>query len=234
MRQKRPSVVSYDLEGVLIKCTFKVRKTITLKVDKGEVTLLAPRHISWDFLEDFLRSKKEWLFKTLAKQQEKMANVPSFMFLDDDKLYYLGELYSFQKVYDRKDVAFHNRVFYIPSSSLERAKILLQKFYQKQGEIYLKERVAYYEEKMNIAPKAIRVFNLRGNWGSCTSQKNINFHYKLMMMPPSIIDYVVVHEMCHLVHMNHSKDFWGLVECFYPDYKKCRTWLRENGYKFVL
>ena len=95
------------------------------------------------------------------------------------------------------------------------------------------ERVAYYAQIMAVRYGRITIRNQRTRWGSCSSKGNLNFNCLLMLVPPRVMDYVVVHELCHLKQMNHSKAFWLLVENVLPDYKESRKWLKENGAQLI-
>ena len=96
------------------------------------------------------------------------------------------------------------------------------------------ERVKHYAPLIGVDYGRITIRNQRSRWGSCSSKGNLNFNCLLMEMPDEIIDSVVVHELCHLTHMNHSKEFWKLVESVIPDYKLKRKWLKENGHTLHL
>ena len=91
------------------------------------------------------------------------------------------------------------------------------------------QKVAYYARLMNVTYGRITIRNQKTKWGSCTREGNLNFNCLLMMAPPEVLDYVVVHELCHRLEMNHSARFWGQVQKVMPDYKKHRKWLKENG-----
>ena len=93
----------------------------------------------------------------------------------------------------------------------------------------LPERVAYYASQIGVTYGRITIRNQRTRWGSCSSKGNLNFNCLLMLMPAEIQDYVVVHELCHRLEMNHSKAFWGRVEEILPDYKARRKWLKDHG-----
>ncbi len=90
-------------------------------------------------------------------------------------------------------------------------------------------RVRHYEKIMGLSCNRITVKNQKTRWGSCSNKKNLNFNYKLAYMPEKILDYVVVHELAHLRQMNHSREFWSLVERYLPDYRERRKWLKEHG-----
>lgn len=107
--------------------------------------------------------------------------------------------------------------------------LIFKKLLLESVESYIKEnkQLEYFQFK-NITIK-----NLSSKWGSCSSKKNLNFNYKLIFCPYEVIEYVIIHEMCHLKEMNHSKRFWNLVESYLPEYKKHRKWIRDNGERFI-
>jgi len=94
---------------------------------------------------------------------------------------------------------------------------------------YIPQRVSFYAQQIHVSYGRITIRNQRSRWGSCSAKGNLNFNCLLMLMPPEVIDYVVVHELCHRLEMNHSKQFWQEVEKVLPDYKSRRKWLKENG-----
>ncbi len=153
-------------------------------------------------------------------------------------MYYL-EIKEVKSLYFKLEVNNNKFIIYINSGILKdkREAIIkdnLEKFYKEQAINVLKERTDYYSNILKVAPKNIVIKNQKTLWGSCSSKGNINYNYKIVMAPLEILDYIVVHELCHLVHMNHSKDFWDLVEIVIPDWKKRRNWLKENGYKLKI
>ncbi len=101
--------------------------------------------------------------------------------------------------------------------------------YRKEARRRITERAAYFAEKMGVDYGRIAIKAAKTRWGSCSAQGNLNFHWKLILMPPAILDYVVVHELAHRIEMNHSPRFWTQVERILPDYRERRRWLKENG-----
>ena len=101
--------------------------------------------------------------------------------------------------------------------------------YRKEARRRITERAAYFAEKMGVDYGRIAIKAATTRWGSCSAQGNLNFHWKLILMPPAILDYVVVHELAHRIEMNHSPRFWTQVERILPDYRERRRWLKENG-----
>ena len=98
---------------------------------------------------------------------------------------------------------------------------------------YIPGRVSFYAQEIGVTYTGITIRNQKSRWGSCSSAGNLNFNCLLMLTPPEVIDYVVVHELCHRLQMNHSRCFWAEVERILPDYKKRRKWLKDNGEKIM-
>ena len=105
----------------------------------------------------------------------------------------------------------------------------LEAVYRREAAKRLKERTAYFASLMGVSYGRITVRAAKTRWGSCSAQGNLNFHWKLILMPPQVLDYVVVHELAHRIEMNHSPRFWAQVERILPDYRERRGWLKERG-----
>lgn len=108
-------------------------------------------------------------------------------------------------------------------------QINLKKFYIKKCKELAKERIKLYEKQLGVKPKTIEVDESKSRWGSCSSKKDITFNYRLIMAPIESFDYVVVHELCHLKHMNHDRSFWRLVGSIFPNYKERQKYLNKYG-----
>jgi hypothetical protein len=110
----------------------------------------------------------------------------------------------------------------------------LEKRYREKARAQFEARAAFYHKRTGGRYTSITVRDQKTRWGSCSSLGTLSFNYRLIFAPPIILDYVVVHELCHLTHMNHSKDFWNMVESILPDYKVYRQWLKEHGTELTL
>lgn len=108
--------------------------------------------------------------------------------------------------------------------------LALEKRYRNAAKEYIPKRVEYYHAFTGGQYTKITIRDQKTRWGSCSSNGTLSFSFRLMLAPPRVLDYVVVHELCHLTHMNHSKEFWNMVETILPDYKEHRKWLKENGH----
>ena len=114
-------------------------------------------------------------------------------------------------------------------SKLEKITFEQLKELADQAVEYIPKRVKYYAEKENFIYNKITIKNLVSRWGSCSTKGNLNFNCLLMLTPDYVIDYIVVHELCHLREMNHSEKFWAEVEKIIPDYQRAELWLKQNG-----
>lgn len=105
---------------------------------------------------------------------------------------------------------------------------------RKQARLALNEAVAHFAPQLNHHPHKVMVRDTKSRWGSCSTKKNLSFSWRLIMAPPDILHYVVAHEMAHLVEMNHSADFWKIVDQLDPDWRKSRRWLKSEGNELML
>ena len=125
------------------------------------------------------------------------------------------------------------QVIYLTQAEAKRLETL-EKRYRKDARKRFEERVAYYHRLTGGRYTSITVRDQKTRWGSCSSRGTLSFNYRLIFAPPAVLDYVVVHELCHLTHMDHSKDFWNMVGSVMPDYKVHKKWLREHGHELTL
>ena len=155
------------------------------------------------------------------------ASVNSVKEIIEDKKDWLYEMYLKQK--DKID-----------TDSLREAErndprtAYLEKKYRQAAKRYIYERVEYYIEMIGCHYSSIRIGDQKTRWGSCSNNGTLSFSWRLMLAPPRVLDYVVIHEICHLTYMDHSKNFWDLVSVYDPDYKEHRKWLKENGDSLIL
>ena len=118
----------------------------------------------------------------------------------------------------------------IPMEEKSHQTLALEKRYRDAARDYIPKRVEYYHQFTGGHFEKITIRDQKTRWGSCSANGTLSFNFRLMMAPPRVLDYVIVHELCHLTHMNHSKDFWNMVESILPNYKEHKKWLKENGH----
>jgi hypothetical protein len=142
--------------------------------------------------------------------------------------WYLGNIYSLEIV-TKADVSLRlDGKFFLAQTALPKAGAIFTQWYKEQARQAIGQRVQQLAVKHGFKYKQIKITSAQGRWGSCNSQGTLCFTWRLIMAPPAEIDYVVVHELVHLVERNHSKAFWEKVAAILPDYKAKRKWLKDN------
>ena len=124
--------------------------------------------------------------------------------------------------------------FYLRSDAVEKPYNAFKEFYREKGQDKIAARVEYFKTKMGVNPGEVRVMELKNRWASCSEKQHLNFHWKCLMAPLNIIDYIVVHELAHLKQKNHTDAFWGEVDKVMPDYRERKEWLGQNGARMDL
>lgn len=215
---------------------YRKRKTLSIQIDPtGKVLVIAPKGLPQEVIMEMVSSKSKWIWKKLLELKEIGYKPKSKSFVDGEIFMYLGEEYRLKIEIDdnvkKPEVVVLQKKIYIKAPKYDKELIskTMEKWYREMCFSNIIERVEYYKESIGVNPTKITVKEQKKRWGSCTSKGHILFNWRCIMAPIEIIDYLVVHEMCHLVHMNHSKAFWGLVESILPDYKERRAWLKKYG-----
>lgn len=208
----------------------------TLKITpEGEVKVSAPWYVPKILVEKYLEEKKDWILSHLKNIPK--SNRPKYS--DGENQLFLGK--SFPLVYKptpyitKARINFDEKSFIltIPKSftgikSQTTAKKLLLDWYLKYGQKHLVERATLYSQQLDVKFNRLVLKKVSSIWGSCSSKNNLNFNRKLVMAPPEVIDYVVIHEVCHLIHRHHQRTFWQLVKSIDPQYHLHRLWLSNN------
>ena len=204
------------------------RKTLSLIVEPdGTLTVRAPLRMKEADIRGFVEGKKGWIKRKQA-QALKDAVAPR-QYVDGETFLYLGNHYPLRIVPDQKPALVMDKAFKLTKSAQPQAESVFTSWYKKQARVILFERVAFFARSQDVEPGKLRISSARTRWGSYSSRGTLSFTWRLVMAPLEIIDYVVVHELCHLKEMNHSRAFWERVETILPDYKRRRKWLKENG-----
>ena len=124
-------------------------------------------------------------------------------------------------------------IIYLTQAETKRLETL-EKRYKNAARIRLEARTAYYQTITGGSYTSISIRDQKTRWGSCSSRGTLSYNYRLIFAPPKVLDYVVVHELCHLTYLNHSKDFWNKVASVMPDYKVYKNWLKEHGHELTV
>lgn len=152
-----------------------------------------------------------------------------------DILFYLGEKRLLNVMRESRTRAkvrcvMDRILMWVPyEADYEYKRECLEKWYRKEALLVIREKAKEFAKLLAVDFKDIRIKDQKSRWGSCSSKGNLNFNWRIIMAPEPVCDYVVIHELCHLVFMDHSVNFWNLVESICPDYRQYKKWLKENG-----
>lgn len=214
------------------------RLSLQIESDKPELILTIPRYALSMQIESFLRKQTPWIEKHWNDALKKATHRPKRNYKDGDIYFYFGETLNLKLIPSLKwrpavrvngnwlEITLHQATTI--SDGKKAIKKAVQEFYKKKAEEVIHDRLQFYNEHYHLKYNRVTFRNQKTRWGSCSSAKNLNFNWRLIMAPIEIIDYVVVHELCHLKYMNHSAAYWKFVAEKIPHHKICRKWLKEN------
>lgn len=224
---------SIQLAEKLITYTLKrspKRRSIGLRIDDQGLTVSMPLRASEKWLHSVLQEKSAWVVDKLDNWQSKKLPVQKWE--DGEPILFRGETFTLRVVSGlvRATPQITEFELTIPVYDTTNQGVVTKKilqWYKREAERVFNECVEHFAPLMNVAPKEIKLTSAKTQWGSCTTQGVVRLNWQLVTMPLHLIDYVVVHELAHLVEMNHSPAFWRVVEGACPDYAKCRVELRK-------
>ena len=177
-------------------------------------------------IDRFVASKEKWIAEKLAQSCARLEQRQSFALNYGDLIVYRGNKYPIIAQEGRR-IGFNGDHFFMPPNlSSEQVMDCCIQIYRMLAKHDLTSKTLFYAEQMHVSPAAIKVSGAKTRWGSCSAQKNLNFSWRLIMADDEVIDYVVIHELAHLREMNHSQQFWAIVQKMLPDYKQRRAQLK--------
>lgn len=190
------------------------------------LTVRAPYRTPLAEIEQLVREKSRWIAKKFGEALNQPRLEPK-KFVEGEEFTYLGKAYPLKFV-DFGPISLENELSF-PKTLLPHARRRLEDWYQEKAAEVIKDRSAYFARLMGVGFSRIRIKRARSRWGSCGFRGTLNFNWRLVMAPQDVIDYVVVHELAHLIVRNHSRRFWAKVERHLPDHKNKRRWLKDNA-----
>jgi predicted metal-dependent hydrolase len=202
------------------------RRSIGIKVHRGEVVVSAPVRAPLEEIRAFVTQKADWIEKHLLRQRQSLINPPQRPQAGSN-LNFLGRPLQLEAVPDLRGARLCGDRLELGGDPLRHGD-LLARWLQQQATVYLPERVQFFAPLVGVRPAEVRARYYKSRWGSCNSRGELQFNWLLMLAPPEVVDYVVVHELAHLRHFNHSSAFWQLVGQVMPDYARHRAWLKQQ------
>ena len=207
------------------------RKTLSIYIERdGTVSVLAPEENTDTEIDAIVTQKSYQIYKHLAEHEELNATKTQREIANGESFLYLGRNYRLQLVKDQDvPLKLKDGHFYLLKTLKDEAQEVFKSFYREKALPRITSRVEYYKGQMGVTPGTIRVMELQNRWASCSRNGDLNFHWKCLMSPLTVLDYIIVHEMAHLIHDNHSEAFWNIVDKIIPDYRERKAWLKFNG-----
>ena len=211
------------------------RKSLSLEIrEDGALLVRAPLRAPATLLHDFVESKRGWIDKhreRMSKLQESRRRSHG----GEKRFFFLGTAHrlGFFDPDGRSFLELASEGFRLYGKPV-RAKVMLKAFYLKEAKKIFSYRVGHYSQKLGFNFRLLRITGAMRRWGSCSGENDINLPWRLVMAPLELIDYVIIHELCHIKHKNHSRAFWKEVGKHLPDYKERRRLLKEHGFKYNL
>jgi len=207
------------------------RRTVQITVDRqGELILSAPEVCAPSVMERFVRDKRFWIYTKLAEKEALQPTTPTKEYVSGEGLSYLGRNYRLLLV-AKQDVPVKLEAgrFKMRRADAAQGREHMVRWYTDHAQPWITPRVERYAGRVRVDPSEVIVRDLGYRWGSCGKEGKLYFHWKAILLPPRIVEYIVVHELVHLHEDHHTPEFWRRVERAMPDFVARKQWLAENG-----
>lgn len=214
------------------------RKSADIRVEEGAVSIVVPTNTSGEKIDQLLVAKRQWIKEKIALQRE-LNPASTKQYVSGEAFPYLGRNYRLKvETGNFAPVKLLNGrlVVTLPNGSEQPHMIrnALVRWYKRQAEQKLTEKVERFAPMVGVEPAGVGIRTFKSRWGSCTAKGKLEFNWLIMMAPNRMVDYVVIHELCHLIRHDHSPEFWREMARVMPEYAQCREWLRENAERLVV
>ncbi|TLS78291.1 M48 family metallopeptidase [Mariprofundus erugo] len=213
------------------------RKTATIKVEAGKVSVVAPEDLPAAKIEEVIAKKNRWIKEKLLIHSQAMAVKPK-EYVSGESFSYLGKNYRL-KVVSGSPACVKLLNGYLVVETPEplnpiKTQRLIEGWYREHAEQKFREKSRRYAKQIGVTPASIGIKTFKSRWGSCSPDGHILYNWRVIMAPNRVVDYVVVHELCHLIHHNHSPEFWKAVAKVVPEYQMDKDWLKNHGDRLIL
>jgi len=212
------------------------RNTTDIVIERnGDIVVRPPKHLTPEKVDAVVETKRLWIYRNLAEWRDLNATAVAREWVNGETFLYLGRSYRLSIVDARDtDLKLQDGRFMLSRSVVDRhgvsgARRAFEAYYATKGLERLRGRVNYFAPKVGVQVSGIEVRDIGYKWARCGSTGKLAFHWKCMMAPARILDYLVVHELCHLIHRNHTDAYWNEVDKVMPDYRERKAWLRCHG-----
>lgn len=214
------------------RITYSKRKKLLITVERDRsVVVRAPFGLSEERIHKLVDHKRQWIFEKINHSQkyEPLPHPPGKELVNGESMLYLGRHYRVELVKSGLDnIQFAHR-FLVPENFKNEGLGCFNSWYRQRAQEKILPRVKHHAEALGVVYNEAKITESQYQWGSCTPANNLNLNWKLIKAPTFVIDYVIVHELAHLLESNHTPRFWRIVKSRLPQMEKARNWLREQG-----
>lgn len=210
---------------------YSKRKTLNISVERDRsIIVRAPHHLTMEKIDQVVQSKRQWIKEKLNHAQKYPLLSSSKEFVSGETLMYLGKNYQLLVVdEDIEGIEFDQR-FKISKTNQSQANDLFKKWYLKQALQKIEPLATKYAKSLGVEYNQFKTSEMKYRWGSCTPSNNIIFNWRIIKAPMYVLEYLVAHELVHLLENNHTPRFWNILSIQVPSFEKAKNWLRENGH----
>ena len=208
------------------------RKKLSITVERDRsVVVKAPTGTSLEKIQQVVESRKQWLYEKIHHEQKYRPPLhpPGKELVNGESLLYLGRSYQLELIDTIKDIALVNNRFLVPTHQQQKRGEVFRKWYIQQSKEVILPRVQYYAERLGVDFNQAKITSSKYRWGSCTTNDNVTFNWRLIKAPMFVINYVIVHELVHFLEPNHTPRFWGIIRSQITQMDKAKQWLKVNG-----
>lgn len=218
-----------DVNYTVIYSTKRKKLTISVERDRS-VVVRAPEGTAPEKIEAAVNAKRQWLFLKIHHPQKynDLPHPPGKELVNGESLLYLGRLYRIELVEEGEEIKFAQK-FLIPKQLAGQKRPLFRAWYKERAREKILSRVPAHAKNLGVTYDQAKIMDSKYRWGSCTPKDNLNFNWRLIKAPMFVIDYVIVHELAHLLEPNHTPRFWNIIRAQITKLDKAKAWLKENG-----
>lgn len=207
------------------------RKGIRITIERDRsVVVSVPEGTSAEFIEQVVSQQRVKIQQRINHPQKYPDPRPISEFVSGESILFLGRTYPLTITDEVIESFRFDDHFYISKASQVEANTLLRDWYQQQARTWLTPKIQQYAERLGVAYTSIHVTDLKYRWGSCTAQSKLRFNWRLIKAPMRVVEYIIVHELAHLIEPNHTPVFWQIIAVQLPHYEKAKDWLKQHGH----
>jgi predicted metal-dependent hydrolase len=208
------------------------RHKLTISVERDRsIVVHAPEGIPEEKIRQAVESKRQWIFEKIAhpRKYQVLPHPPGKELVSGESALYLGRQYRIEVVKKGLDEIRFAQRFFIPATQGKKREEALREWYIGKAMEKIIPQVKVQAHELGVDISGIKIVDNRFRWGSCTLKNNVNFNWRLIKSPRFVIDYVIIHELAHLIEANHTPSFWNIVRAQAPTMEKAKAWLKEHG-----